>query len=91
MSASHFKLGGVAPRSLLVLATVAASLGSLVLLLAGFDAASPRRWLAPSSEVLELVSQCDRLRERSVREACARRVVAALLQEQQHGQRVAQR
>ncbi len=60
--------------------TTAALVGSLLLT---FDAASPTLWLAPSPQVLELVSRCDTLPTRHAREECARTVVAVLLQRRQ--------
>lgn len=52
-------------RAALSPAAVAVSLATFALVLGAFDHASPRKWLAPTPEVLELVSHCDSLPVRS--------------------------
>ena len=46
-------------------------------LLVTFDSASPRYWLAPTQEVLELFEVCDSLVDQAQRDHCKRRFVAA--------------
>ena len=48
-------------------------------LLVTFDTASPRHWLAPTQQVLELVEGCDGLVDAAQREHCKRRVVTTRL------------
>ena len=48
-------------------------------LLVTFDSASPRHWLAPTQDLLELVQGCDSLVDRAQRDNCKRRVVAEVL------------
>ena len=79
------------PQFLLAGAAVVVSLGSVAILLAGFDASSPRRWLVPTAHVTELVARCDTFADRAQREACAQTVVAALLEQQQRELVLAQR
>ncbi len=86
-----FSPPGTLPRVALVSAAVVTSLGSFALLLRAFDQASPSRWLVPTPELVQLVSTCDAFPDRSARDACARQVVAALLERQQRELLLAQR
>ena len=91
MQTASFRPAGTPPRAVVALATAFVSLGSFTLLLAGFDKASPTRWLAPTPDLMALVSQCDTLPTRATREACTRQVVTALLQRQQREVQLASR
>ena len=81
-STSSFRPRVAVPRFVPVLAAVAASLGSFAVLLAGFDDASPRRWLLPTPVVQEMLAQCSSFSERAQRDACSKQVVTALLEHQ---------
>ena len=77
--ASHLRLIGWRPRlaALLAALTVSASIfGALVL---SFQSASPDIWLAPTPQLLELASACDRQPARDLRERCRQQLVAAQL------------
>jgi hypothetical protein len=67
--------------------TVSASV--LAALLLAFHGSSPQIWLAPTPEVMEMVSNCDRLANRSTRERCVQQQVAARLAQEPGAMRVA--
>jgi hypothetical protein len=67
--------------------TVSASVMAALLL--AFHGSSPRIWLAPTPEVMEMVSNCDRLADRQTRERCVQQQVAARLAQEPGATRVA--
>ena len=82
MQTASFRPSGTPSRIVVAAATALFSLGSFALVLAGFDKASPSRWLTPTPEVMEMVSLCDTAPDRGTREACMRQIVTALLERQ---------
>ena len=70
------------PRRWFAVAAAVTSFGSLAAMLARFEIASPRKWLAPAPDMLELVVRCEVIPQRDEREQCTRRVVTALLERQ---------
>ena len=91
MLSANNRLWVSARRALPALAALFVSVASLAVLLAGFDHASPRRWLTPSPEVIALVAKCDTLPKRAQREQCTRQVVAVLVERQHTEAMLAQR
>ena len=82
MQSSSFRPPMAVPRFVPALAASFVSVASFAVLLAGFDDASPRRWLLPTPAVHEMVAQCDSFKHRAERDACSRQVIAVLLERQ---------
>lgn len=91
MRSAEYQPRGAAPRIVPLLASGAVSAGLLGVMLTAFDRSSPGRWLLPTPDLVQMVSQCDRFAARSARDACARQVVAVLLERQQRELLLAQR
>lgn len=62
-----------------IVAAVAASGAIVSTVLLSFDTASPGLWLAPTPEVMELASGCDRQPTRAERDLCKQQIVTAKL------------
>lgn len=73
------------------IAAAAVSSSLLAALLLAFHGSSPQMWLAPTPEVMEMVSNCDRLLDRPTRERCVQQQVAARLAKEHDPTRLAQR
>jgi len=91
MHPTTYRPRGMPSRHWFALAAAVISLGSFAVLLAGFDGASPRQWLAPTPYVMELVAHCDAMPQRVDRDHCTRRVVTALRERQQREPMLASR
>jgi hypothetical protein len=72
-----------------VIAAVTVSSSVLAALLLAFHGSSPKLWLAPTPEVMEMVANCDRLIHRPTRERCVQQQVAARLAQETEATRLA--
>lgn len=70
-------------------AAVTTSLSLLATLFLAFDRAGRQTWLVPSPEVMEMVANCDRHTERSVRDRCKQQVVAVRVARDRRGAQMA--
>ena len=76
---AHAALHPVVLRATAAIAAATITFSVFGGLLLVFDKASPRQWLAPSQEVIEMVEGCDSLADRAHRDHCKRSFVAARL------------
>ena len=91
MTSYPFSLRARGVRLAALLAACTAAMGLVGGLPALFETRGPELWLAPTSELMELVADCDRHTRRSVRERGKQDVVTARLAHDRMVGAVAQR